>query len=86
MSAAPGNLSIHCFQGGMAFAWLLTNIFLPLLPLGLAWGLQYLRNQKFDLKKTVKDEKWLRKTEQRNKWKLWASRWTDDGLASRSYR
>ena len=39
----------------MAFAWLLTNIFLPLLPLGLAWGLQYLRNQKFDLKKTVKD-------------------------------
>ena len=31
-------------------------------------------------------EKWLRKTEQWNKWKLWASRWTDDGLASRSYR
>ncbi len=31
-------------------------------------------------------QKWLRKTEQWNKWKLWASRWTDDGLASRSYR
>ncbi len=31
-------------------------------------------------------KKWLRKTEQWNKWKLWASRWTDDGLASRSYR
>ena len=29
-------------------------------------------------------EKWLRKTEQWNKWKLWASRWTEDGLASRS--
>ena len=29
-------------------------------------------------------EKWPRKTEQWNKWKLWASRWTEDGLASRS--
>ena len=29
-------------------------------------------------------KKWLHKTEQRTKWKLWASRWTDDGLASRS--
>ena len=31
-------------------------------------------------------QKWLGKTEQWNEWKLWASRWTEDGLASRSYR
>ena len=45
----------------------------------------------FDVDGTLADterdgQKWLRKTEQWNKWKLWASRWTEDGLASRSYR
>ena len=43
---------------------------------GTKWGLVPLS--------TGHSEKWPRKTEQWNKWKLWALRWTEDGLASRS--